>query len=116
MIIRNKGPIKINLILFALEKSIPRQVVVVVVLIEVERCIEIGGFGRRSCLFVDDAVLVVVLAAALLMMMMFTLKGYNEGVTKSDPTQKCRSAKGISKRVNIKITKDTDVKFFEGFC
>jgi hypothetical protein len=29
------------------------------------------------------------------MMMMFTLKDYNEGVTISNPTQKCRPAKGI---------------------
>jgi hypothetical protein len=28
-------------------------------------------------------------------------KDYNKGVTKSNPTQKCRPAKGISKRVNI---------------
>jgi hypothetical protein len=42
-------------------------------------------------------------------MMMFISKDYNEGVTKSNPTQKCRPAKGISKRVNIKITKDTDI-------
>jgi hypothetical protein len=30
-------------------------------------------------------------------------------VTKSNPTQKCRPAKGISKRVNIQIIKDTDI-------
>jgi hypothetical protein len=42
------------------------------------------------------------------MMMMFTYKKvYNEGVKKSDPTQKFRPAKGISKRVNIQILKDT---------
>jgi hypothetical protein len=35
------------------------------------------------------------------------------GVTKSNPTQKCRPAKGISKRVNIQITKDTDLKVFQ---
>jgi hypothetical protein len=29
------------------------------------------------------------------------------GVTKSDPIQKYRTAKGISKRVNIQIIKDT---------
>jgi hypothetical protein len=40
------------------------------------------------------------------LMMMFT---YNEGVTKSNPTQKCRPAKGISKRVNIQIIKDADI-------
>jgi hypothetical protein len=28
-------------------------------------------------------------------------KDYNEGVTKSNPTQKCRPAKGMSKKVNI---------------
>jgi hypothetical protein len=28
-------------------------------------------------------------------------KDYNEGVIKSYPTQKCRPAKGISKRVNM---------------
>jgi hypothetical protein len=28
---------------------------------------------------------------------------YNEGVTKSNPTQKCRPAKDISNRVNIQI-------------
>jgi hypothetical protein len=42
-------------------------------------------------------------------MMMFTLKDYNEGVTKSNPTQKCKPAKGISKKVNIQIIKDTDI-------
>jgi hypothetical protein len=31
-----------------------------------------------------------------------------KGVTKSNPTQKCRPAKDKSKRVNIKILKDTD--------
>jgi hypothetical protein len=36
-------------------------------------------------------------------------KDYNEGVTKSNPTQKCRLARGISVRVNIQITKNTDV-------
>ncbi len=36
-------------------------------------------------------------------------KDYNKGVTKSNPTQKCRPAKGISKRVNIQIIKDTDI-------
>jgi hypothetical protein len=36
------------------------------------------------------------------------LKDYNEGVTESNP-QKCRPAKGISKRVNIQIIKDTDM-------
>jgi hypothetical protein len=34
----------------------------------------------------------------------------NEGVTKSNPTQKCRPAKGTSKGVNIQIIKDTDIK------
>jgi hypothetical protein len=37
-------------------------------------------------------------------------KDYNEGVTKSNPTQKCRPAKGISKRVNIKIINNIDIK------
>jgi hypothetical protein len=32
------------------------------------------------------------------------------GVTKFNPTQKCRPAKGMSKRVNIQIIKDTDMK------
>jgi hypothetical protein len=40
-------------------------------------------------------------------MMIFT--DYNEGVTKSDPSQKCRPAKGISERVNIRIIKDTNL-------
>jgi hypothetical protein len=31
------------------------------------------------------------------------------GVTKFNPTQKCRPAKGIGKRVNIQIIKDTDI-------
>jgi hypothetical protein len=31
------------------------------------------------------------------------------GVTKSSPTHKCRPAKGISKRVNVQIIKDTDI-------
>jgi hypothetical protein len=44
-----------------------------------------------------------------MMMMMFTKKDYNEGVTKSDPTQKYRPVKGISKRINIQIIKDTDI-------
>jgi hypothetical protein len=44
------------------------------------------------------------------MMMMFTWKRLQrEGVTKSNPTQKCRPAKGISKRVKIQIIKDTDI-------
>jgi hypothetical protein len=30
-------------------------------------------------------------------------KNYNEGVTKSNPTERCRPTKGISKRVNIQI-------------
>jgi hypothetical protein len=38
-------------------------------------------------------------------------KNYNKGVTKSNPTQKCRSAKGISKRVNIQIINDTDITY-----
>jgi hypothetical protein len=37
------------------------------------------------------------------------LKDYNEGVTKSNPTQKCRTAKGTSKGVNIQIIKDSDI-------
>jgi hypothetical protein len=41
--------------------------------------------------------------------MMFILKNYNEGVTKSNPTQKCRPAKGISKRVNIQIIENIDI-------
>jgi hypothetical protein len=45
-----------------------------------------------------------------MIMMMFTYKDYNEGVTKSYPTQKCRPAKGISKRVDIQIIKDTDIR------
>jgi hypothetical protein len=36
-------------------------------------------------------------------------KDYNEGVIKSNPTQKCTPAKGISMRVNIQIIKDTDI-------
>jgi hypothetical protein len=35
-------------------------------------------------------------------------KDYNDGAAKSNPTQECRPAKGISKRVNIQIIKDTD--------
>jgi hypothetical protein len=43
----------------------------------------------------------------MMMMMMFTLKRLQqEGVTKSNPTQKCRPAKGISKRVSIQTIKD----------
>jgi hypothetical protein len=34
-----------------------------------------------------------------------------EGVTKSYPTQECRPAKGISKRVNKQIIKDTDITY-----
>jgi hypothetical protein len=30
-------------------------------------------------------------------------------VTKSNPTQKCRPAKGKSKRINIQIIKDTNI-------
>jgi hypothetical protein len=37
-------------------------------------------------------------------------KDYNKSVTKSNPTQKCRPAKGISKGVNIEIIKDTDIR------
>jgi hypothetical protein len=44
----------------------------------------------------------------MMMMMMFTLKRLQEGVTKSSPTQKCRPAKGKSKRVIIQIIKDTN--------
>jgi hypothetical protein len=40
---------------------------------------------------------------------MLTFKDYNEGVRKSNPAQKCRPAKGISKRINIHIIKDTDI-------
>jgi hypothetical protein len=36
-------------------------------------------------------------------------KDYNEVVTKSNPKQKCRPAKGISKRVNIQRVKDTNI-------
>jgi hypothetical protein len=36
-------------------------------------------------------------------------KDYNKGVIKSNPKQKCRPAKGISKRVNRLIIKDTDI-------
>jgi hypothetical protein len=43
------------------------------------------------------------------MMMMFTQKNYNKDVTKSNPTQKCRQAKGVSKTVNIQIIKDIDM-------
>jgi hypothetical protein len=35
-------------------------------------------------------------------------KNNNKDVTKSNPTQKYRPAKGISKRVNIQIIKDID--------
>jgi hypothetical protein len=35
-------------------------------------------------------------------------KDYNKGVTKYNPTQKCRPAKGISKRVSIQLIKDTE--------
>jgi hypothetical protein len=45
----------------------------------------------------------------MMTMMMFTSKDYNEGIIKSHPTQKCRPAKGISKRVNIQMIKDTDI-------
>jgi hypothetical protein len=46
-------------------------------------------------------------------MMMFTLKkDYNEGVTKSNPTQKQKPAKGISKRVNIQIIRNTELTSF----
>jgi hypothetical protein len=41
-------------------------------------------------------------------MMTVALKDYNEGVTKSDPTQKYRPAKGIIKRVNMQIMKNSD--------
>jgi hypothetical protein len=41
--------------------------------------------------------------------LMMIKKDYNEGVTNSNPTQKCRPAKGISKRVHIQIIKDTDI-------
>jgi hypothetical protein len=37
----------------------------------------------------------------IVMMMMCTYKGHNDGVTKSNSTQKYRPAKGISKRVNV---------------
>jgi hypothetical protein len=43
-----------------------------------------------------------------MMIMLFKID-YNEGVAEFHPTQKCRSAKGISKRVNIQILKDTDI-------
>jgi hypothetical protein len=39
----------------------------------------------------------------MMMMMMYTQKDYNEGIINSNPTQKCRPAKGISKRVNIQM-------------
>jgi hypothetical protein len=42
-------------------------------------------------------------------MMMMIKKNYNEGVTKSNPTQKCRLAKGMSKIFKIQIIKDTDI-------
>jgi hypothetical protein len=46
----------------------------------------------------------------MMMMMMFYLKKITtRGFTKSNPAQKCRPAKGISKRVNIQIIKDTDI-------
>jgi hypothetical protein len=45
----------------------------------------------------------------MMMMTMLTLKDYDEGVTKSDPIQKSRPPKGISKRVNVQIIKDTDI-------
>jgi hypothetical protein len=38
---------------------------------------------------------------------------YNEGVAKSNPTQKCRPTKGRSKRVNIQIIKDLTLSFIE---
>jgi hypothetical protein len=34
---------------------------------------------------------------------------FNEGVTKSNPTKKCRPAKGISKRVKIQLIKDVTI-------
>jgi hypothetical protein len=37
------------------------------------------------------------------------LKDYNKSVTKFHPIQKCREAKGINKRINIQIIKDTDI-------
>jgi hypothetical protein len=40
----------------------------------------------------------------MMMMMMSLKKDYKEGVTKSNPTQKGRPAKGISKRVDIPKT------------
>jgi hypothetical protein len=43
----------------------------------------------------------------IMIMMMFTFKESHKGVTKSNPTQKCRPAKGTSKRVNIKIIQGT---------
>jgi hypothetical protein len=36
-------------------------------------------------------------------------KDHNNGITKLNPTQKCRPAKGISKRVNIQIIKNADI-------
>jgi hypothetical protein len=45
-----------------------------------------------------------------MMMMMFTYrKSQQESVTESNPTQKCRPAKGISRRVNIQTIKNTDI-------
>jgi hypothetical protein len=44
-----------------------------------------------------------------MMMTMFTLKRLQRGCLKSNPTQKCKPAKGISKRVNMQIIKDTDI-------
>jgi hypothetical protein len=44
----------------------------------------------------------------MMMMIIFTLKRLQRGCHKSNPPQKCRPANGISKRVTIQITKDTD--------
>jgi hypothetical protein len=48
-------------------------------------------------------------ALLMMMIMMLLKKDYNGGVTKSNPTQKYRPAKCISKGVNIQIIKVKDI-------
>jgi hypothetical protein len=52
----------------------------------------------------------------MMMMMMFTLKILQRGCHKSNPTHKCRPAKGISKRVNSQMTNYTDIIEQSKYC
>jgi hypothetical protein len=46
----------------------------------------------------------------MMIMLLFTLNRLQRGgVTKSNPIQKCRPAKGVSKRLNIQIIKGSDI-------